>query len=245
MERYRAARRDHELVVLEGFHAVKHALRFEASIIEMAARSRVEIDALARQLAPDARAELAQADEVPDTEFATLAPLPHPTGLIAIARRHTVDPATLADSTANAPLVFLERPAHLGNLGAAVRVGAAAGACGLLTTGQHDPWSPEAVRAAAGLQFALPSARIDELPETSRPVVALDPEGEPISSFRVPPRPILAFGPERHGLSDNILQRADHRVAIPMTPGVSSLNLATAVAVTLYAFRDTIRSAPV
>ncbi|MGK7311739.1 MAG: TrmH family RNA methyltransferase, partial [Candidatus Longimicrobiales bacterium M2_2A_002] len=31
-----------------------------------------------------------------------------------------------------------------------------------------------------------------------------------------------------------LLDRADRRVAIPMRPGVSSLNLATAVAVTLY-----------
>ncbi len=237
MERYRAARRDPELVVLEGFHAVKHAIRFEALIIEMAAKSGGEINALAQQLAPDVRAQLAEADELPEAEFDMLAPLPHPTGLVAIARRRAVDPVTLANSAADAPLVFLEQPAHLGNLGAAVRVGAAAGASGLLTTGQHDPWSPEAVRAAAGLQFALPSARVDELPETSRPVVALDPEGEPISSFRPPARPILAFGPERHGLSQHMLQRAEHRIAIPMTPGVSSLNLATAVAVALYAFR--------
>lgn len=238
MERFRAARHSRELVVLEGFHAVKHALRFDATIVEMAARSRGQIDELASQLAPDARAKLAQADEVPDAEFARLAPLPHPTGLIAIARRCTVDPVRLANSAANAPLVFLERPAHLGNLGAAVRVGAAAGACGLLTTGQHDPWSPEAVRAAAGLQFAIPAARVDELPETSRSVIALDPEGEPISSFRLLPHSILAFGPERHGLSDDILRRADARVAIPMTPGVSSLNLATAVAVALYTLGD-------
>ena len=156
MERYRAARRDPELVVLEGFHAVKHAIRFEALIIEMAAKSGGEINALAQQLAPDVRAQLAEADELPEAEFDMLAPLPHPTGLVAIARRRAVDPVTLANSAADAPLVFLEQPAHLGNLGAAVRVGAAAGASGLLTTGQHDPWSPEAVRAAAGLQFALP-----------------------------------------------------------------------------------------
>ncbi len=237
MERYRSARRDHELVVLEGFHAVKHALRFGASILEIAVRSRDEIDTLARQLAPDVCGGLAEADELPQAEFDTLSPLPHPTGLIAIARRSNVDPVSLANSAATEPLVFLEQPAHLGNLGAAVRVGAAAGACGLLTSGQHDPWSPEAVRAAAGLQFALVSARVDQLPVTSRPLIALDPEGEPISTCRLPPRAILAFGPERHGLSQSVLRRAEHRVAIPMTPGVSSLNLATAVAVALYAFR--------
>ncbi len=238
MERYRSARRDPALVVLEGFHAAKHALRFGAVIVEMAARSRGEIDALASELAPDVRASLARAEEIPDAEFATLAPLPHPTGLIAIAQRTAADAADLACSNAEAPLVFLEQPAHLGNLGAAVRVGAAAGACGLLTSGQHDPWSPEAVRAAAGLQFALPSARVDELPASPRPLIALDPDGEPISTCQLPAAPILAFGPERHGLSEEILARAVQRVSIPMTPGVSSLNLATAVAVALYGLRS-------
>ena len=46
---------------------------------------------------------------------------------------------------------------------------------------------------------------------------------------------MLAFGSERHGLDAALLERADARVGIPMRPGVSSLNLATAVAVALYA----------
>ena len=40
------------------------------------------------------------------------------------------------------------------------------------------------------------------------------------------PGAILAFGTERHGLSDELLERADLRLGIPMRPGVSSLNLA-------------------
>ena len=42
---------------------------------------------------------------------------------------------------------------------------------------QFDPYSPAAVRGAAGLQFAVPVAAIDTLPDTDRPLVALDPEG--------------------------------------------------------------------
>ena len=48
---------------------------------------------------------------------------------------------------------------------------------------------------------------------------------------------MLAFGTERHGISAELLERADARVAIPMRAGVSSLNLATSVAVTLFAMR--------
>ena len=37
VQRFRAARRDRELAVLEGFHALKHALRFGAEIVEAVA----------------------------------------------------------------------------------------------------------------------------------------------------------------------------------------------------------------
>jgi TrmH family RNA methyltransferase len=48
---------------------------------------------------------------------------------------------------------------------------------------------------------------------------------------------LLAFGSERRGLSEALLAAADRRLAIPMRAGVSSLNLASAVAVILYLWR--------
>ena len=48
---------------------------------------------------------------------------------------------------------------------------------------------------------------------------------------------MLAFGSERRGLSDSLLERAERAISVPMAPRVSSLNLATAVAVTLYTWR--------
>ena len=53
----------------------------------------------------------------------------------------------------------------------------------------------------------------------------------------MPPRAILAFGTERYGLSDALLERADARLGIPMREGVSSLNLATSVAAVLFSQR--------
>ena len=101
----------------------------------------------------------------------------------------------------------------------------------------RDPWEPDAIRGAAGLQYALPVAGADRLPETARPLVAVDPEGEPMDARPLPPRALLVFGTEREGLAQEIVSRADLHVAIPMRAGVSSLNLATAVAVILYASR--------
>ncbi len=125
----------------------------------------------------------------------------------------------------------------MGNMGACVRVAAAADAAGVLTTGRNDPWHPDAVRGAAGLHFALPVARVAELAATDRPVVAIDPQGADLDLAGLPDRAILAFGTERHGLSDELIARADHRIRIPMRDGVSSLNLATSVAVVLFAWR--------
>jgi TrmH family RNA methyltransferase len=122
-------------------------------------------------------------------------------------------------------------------MGACVRVAAAADAAAVLTTGEHDPWHPDALRGAAGLHFALPVARVGALPAADRPLVAIDPEGSELSAGDLPPRAILAFGTERHGLSDELLERADARLGIPMRDGVSSLNLATAVAAVLFSQR--------
>jgi TrmH family RNA methyltransferase len=125
----------------------------------------------------------------------------------------------------------------MGNIGACIRVSAAAGAAALITTGENDPWHPDAVRGAAGLQYALPVASVESLPKSERPLLAIDPDGEELAPERLPARAILAFGTERHGLSSEVFERADARVAIPMREGVSSLNLATSVAIVLFALK--------
>jgi TrmH family RNA methyltransferase len=86
----------------------------------------------------------------------------------------------------------------------------------------------------------LPVARTDALPDCGRPLLVLDPKGEPLHPHphAIPAGAILAFGSERRGLDRSILERASRRIAIPMQTGVSSLNLATAVAITLYAWRS-------
>jgi TrmH family RNA methyltransferase len=236
--RYRAARRDPSLAVLEGFHAVKHALRFGAEVDEVAAADSTELEELARELAPDLEGRFAgRATPVAPEVLAELVPQPPRTGVVALARRPEVDVEALLAGPQAAPIVLLEDPKTMGNLGACVRVAAAASAAGLLTTGENDPWHPDALRGAAGLHFALPVAGVTRLPATNRPLVAIDPDGDDLRPADLPDGAILAFGTERHGLTDELLDRADLRLGIPMRPGVSSLNLATAVAAVLFAQR--------
>jgi RNA methyltransferase, TrmH family len=236
--RFRRARRDPALAVLEGFHALKHALRFDAPLLEVVVSSEAPLERLSTALAPDLSARLsALAQPVEPSVFAQLAPLPPPTGVIALAERRVGDPEAVLVDPREAPVVLLEDPRDLGNMGACVRVAAAADAAGVLTTGSHDPWHPDALRGAAGLHYALPVARLEEIPALDRPLLAIDPEGDPLAPGELPARAVLAFGTERYGLSEELAGRADARVSIPMRPGVSSLNLATSVAAVLFAWR--------
>ena len=238
IERFRRQRQDPGLAVLEGFHALKHALRFEAEIVEIAAVDPGELERLAADLAPDLAGALdGRVTPVDGETLAGLAPQAPHTGVVAIARRPTVDVAAALADPRPAPVVLLEDPRRMNNIGVCVRVAAAAGAAAVLTTGSIDPWHPDSLRAAAGLHFALPVARVDSLPRSDRPLVAIDPEGDDIRAAAPPPRAILAFGTERHGLSPELLESADTRLGIPMRAGVSSLNLATAVAAVLFCGR--------
>lgn len=243
--RFRRARRDPKLAVLEGFHALKHAMRFGAVILEVVVSDEAPLESLSAALAPDLLHTLrALAQPVEESVFAQLAPLAPATGVIALAERRVVDPAAVLGDPRGAPVVLLEDPRDLGNMGACVRVAAAADAVGVLTTGSHDPWHPDALRGAAGLHYALPVARLEDLPPPGRPLallerplLAIDPDGEPLRPADLPSRAVLAFGAERYGLSEDLAARAQARVSIPMRPGVSSLNLATSVAAVLFAWR--------
>jgi TrmH family RNA methyltransferase len=138
-------------------------------------------------------------------------------------------------------VVVLEDPRDLGNLGACVRVAAAADVAGVLITGTHDPWHPDALRGAAGLHYAVGVGRLPDLralaQRRDRPLLAVDPDGDPLEPAELDSRAVLAFGTERYGLSPELTAVADARVSIPMRAGVSSLNLATSVAAVLFAWR--------
>jgi RNA methyltransferase, TrmH family len=244
--RFGRARRDRSLAVLEGFHPLKHALRFGANVLEVVTCDAAELQRLTVALAPDlGDRALTLARQVDRRVFDQLAPLAPSTGVMAIAERPAVDPAVVLATRSPSPVVLLEDPRDLGNMGACVRVAAAADVAGVLSTGSHDPWHPDALRGAAGLHYAVPVCRLERLEALDglrRPLLAIDPDGDPLDPAKLDAHAVLAFGTERYGLSDELTARARARVSIPMRPGVSSLNLATSVAAVLFAWRLSLRA---
>lgn len=228
-------------VALEGFHAVKHALRFGATVRDLVTTDPGAVEQLRSDLAPDLDLVAAGLREVGAATWARMVGKDLPSPLHATTTR----PAHDLDEVVGrpGPLVLLEQPRHLGNLGAVVRVAAAADAAGVITTGDADPWHPIAVRAAAGLHLAVPvlrttlAAAVTAARHAGRTVVAVDGDGDDLHDRPPAAASLLLLGTERHGLSDAARAAADRSVAIEMRAGVSSLNLATAAAVALYAGR--------
>ncbi|GGQ62436.1 TrmH family RNA methyltransferase [Streptomyces flaveolus] len=234
-------------VLLDGFHALKHALRFGAGVPVAVTSDRAGVLALADELAPDVREALdGLLTEVPHAAYTSLVPRPHPTAVAALAVRPSREAAlrTLAHTPRTSPVVVLDQPRNLGNAGAVIRLAAGFGATGVVTTGPLDPWHPTVVRGGAGLHFATAVERLDVAQLPPGPVFALDPEGEDIRGLKLPDDALLAFGSERSGLSGELRARADHLVALPMRPQVSSYNLATSVAMTLYHWSATGGASP-
>ncbi|MEE1929909.1 TrmH family RNA methyltransferase [Streptomyces sp. TRM 70351] len=224
-------------VVLDGFHAVKHALRFGAEVRVVLARDAAELRGLAGELAPDVAGALgALAVEVDDSVLRSLVPRAHPTGVAALAgrRERSANLAVLHARPRRAPVVLLEDPRHLGNVGAVVRLAAGLGATGVVTTGPADPWHPGAVRGGAGLHYATAVERLEPDALPPGPLCVLDPDGDDLRTTVLPDDAVLAFGTERHGVSPELRARADRLLALPMRPQVSSYNLATSAAMALY-----------
>lgn len=236
--RFRDARKDRKLAVLEGFHPLKHALKCQAQMLHVVTDDIEKLLALSGQFTPELTSTIERSTAVVSQElFALLFRDSRRTEVLSIANRQIVSAESILNTRREAPMVFLEEPTHHGNIGAAIRAAASAGASGVVTTGTNDPWNEEAIRGSAGLHYALPVAQAVSFGAYQGPLVALEPEGETLRLGDIPRDAILAFGSERRGLSKGLLAKADLCIRIPMQPNVSSMNLASAVAVALYAWR--------
>lgn len=184
-----------------------------------------------------------------DRLFESVASTEHPQGIAALVRpRETsFDDLVRGDIPLVVVLAGVQDP---GNVGTAVRSAEAFGATGFAATrGTADPWSPKALRAAAGSALRLPLLRgmapavllaqlrvagLTILAATSKPA-GRDANVIPIASAEQLQSPCAIFvGNEGSGLSPEIERSSDARIAVPMSAGVESLNAGVATSIILY-----------
>ncbi len=222
-------------VAVEGVHAFKHAARFGARFVDAVTDDKTAAVALMRRIATDADAAHVEhhAREVDARLFRTYATPAVRTGLVALAHK---PPYTVRGLRDDRPIIFVEDARDISNVGAVVRVAAAWGAAAVACAGTTSPWHVAAIRAGAGLQWAVPIVHVASLDAIARArtIYACDDDGVSMSDVTLAHNSVLVFGTERDGISATLKERADAIIAIPMQPGVSSMNLATSVAAMLY-----------
>ncbi|HUS41050.1 MAG TPA: 23S rRNA (guanosine(2251)-2'-O)-methyltransferase RlmB [Ilumatobacteraceae bacterium] len=204
-----------------------------ADIVEIAAARRVPLIHVARaRLEREARSEapqgvLAHAAEIPEADFGDLVGVR--------GSRETSAPFLVAVDGVTDP----------GNLGAIIRSCDGAGVSGVLLPRHRSVHvTPTVAKASAGAVEYVPMALVPGLPAALKQlsdrgvwVVGLD-DGADRSIYEIESlasEPIcVVLGAEGAGLSRLVRERCDSIVSIPMAGRVSSLNVSTAAAISLY-----------
>lgn len=131
-----------------------------------------------------------------------------------------------------APCVYLHGVSDPGNIGTVVRTAnALIGGSVVLGPDCADPYGPHAVRASMGAVFAQPLVRagIGATPEPRAALVAHG--GQPLDALDG--AATLCLGAEREGLPEEVMERCDVMVTIPVRESAESLNVAAAAAIAL------------
>ncbi len=178
--------------------------------------------------------------------FASLAEKDNPQGLIAVARQPRASLDALNPENFRWG-VAVASPQDPGNVGAILRTIDAVGADGLiLLDGGVDAYHPTAVRASLGAVFWYPivSTTFTAWSQWAQQhgYTVYGTSAKSSDDYRgvdVYQRPmLLLMGSEREGLSAAQKAVCHHLLRLPMHGHVSSLNLAVATGVVLYAMLD-------
>lgn len=219
------------------------------NLVEAALRRNLVLEVFATDEAAQRHHALLTAADVPvhpvtDRAMKALSETVTPAGLVALCRL----PAAELDSLlATAPqlVAVAVGVGEPGNAGTLIRIADAMGAGAVILTGNSvDPYNGKCLRASAGSIFHVP---VVVAPDTDAVLGALRAAGLQLLATALDGElslddadPVLAgptawlFGPEAHGLPGAVAAAADRRVAIPMTGGAESLNVAAAAAICLY-----------
>ncbi|MHC4996103.1 MAG: TrmH family RNA methyltransferase, partial [Planctomycetota bacterium] len=241
-------------VFLYHFHHLERPARLPEAESFLVSDKRIE--RLAPILPPDAPVYV-----VPHELMTQIAGFEIHTGALAVGfRRPTPELERIvpADGTPQT-LLICPQIKEAANLGALIRVSAAFGLHGLLLGPTCcDPFSRRALRVSMGTAFRLNIRHSPDLDEDLRSLrrdfgftlyaTVLDEGATPLKAVERPSPPDpdrvgILMGNEVHGLDAGSADIAQHRVTIPMSLGVDSLNVSVSAAVFLYHFHHLERPA--
>ncbi len=239
----RHGRRKHGLFLVEGLRHVGAALESGAEIAYLLWAPNRLSSTFGRQLVAQAQKQwpvYAVSGEVLDS----LSPREHSQGLLAVAAIPAPSLEALAPQT-HPWVVAIDAPQNPGNIGTVLRTMDAVGARALvLLDGGADPYHPAAVRASMGALFWLPvvptswEAFAAWAQRHGYHLYGSSAHGDTAYTDIGYTKPAaLLLGNERHGLSAAQQAACEAIVSLPMEGHGTSLNLAVAAGVLLYAMK--------
>ncbi len=238
--------------VLYGVHPVEEALRAGRRRFDHVLVARERHDARLETLVDACRQAGVRVRHEAREQLTQLAGTTAHQGVVAMVRPQEFlsieDLYRPADAAGSRLLLALDGVEDPQNLGALLRVADGAGVDGVILTERRSaPLSPVAVKASAGATEHLRIARVvnlvralEDLKRQNIWVIGLDERGaSDYDQFDFSGDCVLVLGREGAGLHDLVRRTCDHLLRIPMSGGVSSLNVSAAGAVVLYeAFRQ-------
>jgi TrmH family RNA methyltransferase len=247
--RQRKQRDETSLFLVEGLFHIGEALAAHAAIDAIFYAPDLIDSDFARQLIERVMAEGITCYATTAEVFESLAEKENPQGVIAVVQQRR---AQLADLTPqNFPWgVAIVSPQDPGNVGTILRTIDAVGASGLiLLDSSVDPYHPTAVRASLGSIFWCPivSTSFSEWSQWAKQhsyrIYGTSSKGsvdyKEVTAYEQPL--FILLGSEREGLSPEQVAVCDQLVRLPMRGHASSLNLAVAAGVVLYAVLERLK----
>ena len=241
----RRGRERRGLALAEGIRLVEEAVAAGVPVrgaafspaLEGTPRGKALKAALAAAGVPLVEVSIGELDALADTE--------QPQGVVAVIEPPTWSLGDLPTGPGSVILV-LDAVQDPGNVGTMLRTALGLGAAGLVAlSGTAELANPKVVRGSMGALFRLRAVEASpgEFLEWARGagvrLWVASAKGLPLrrSALDAPARrpPVaLVLGNEGAGTSPAIEAAAEHRIAIPLAPGVESLNVAVAAGILLY-----------
>lgn len=237
----RKARERRALALAEGIRLIEEALAAGVVIKGVLAGPALDVTPRGQALRARLTAAAIPVEAVTDDELVELADTEHPQGIVAVVspRAWTVSDIR---ATAAHPALVLDGVQDPGNVGTIARTGLALGAAGLVALpGTADLLNPKALRGSMGALFRLPAVHLSETEflawsgSAGVDVWAADAHGEDIRRIPPPAAPVaLILGNEGAGVRPDLASASARRVAVPITAGAESLNVAVAAGILLH-----------
>lgn len=176
---------------------------------------------------------------IPEALFRNISNVENSQGVLAV-----IDfiPRGTEDVPEEGILFYLDGLQDPGNLGTIIRSADAFGISGIVF-GENcvDPYNPKVVRATMGSIFRVPlyfkksgEDFLDQVGHSRKILATSLNDATPLNLIRFIGSEVIVIGNEGHGVSQEILDKSDLNIVIPMVGDAESLNAGVAASIIMY-----------